>query len=67
MDAEFAVGKAHEVVSIDELKPLTSKPSNELMSSHIHKLCRYANIFFCCSFLWFSVVLNPGLYTSVGS
>nr|POF24356.1 hypothetical protein CFP56_27552 [Quercus suber] len=37
-DVESVLGKAHEVISIDELKPLTSKPSNELMSSYIHKV-----------------------------
>ena len=36
-DADFAVGKAHEVIFVDDLKPLTSKPSNELMSSYIYR------------------------------
>ncbi|XP_050241950.1 uncharacterized protein LOC126690877 [Quercus robur] len=34
----FSVGKAHEVISIEDLTPLTSKPSNKLMSSHIHRV-----------------------------
>jgi len=36
-DADFAMGKAHEVIFVDDLKPLTSKPSNELMSSYIYR------------------------------
>ncbi|KAK9986663.1 hypothetical protein SO802_031614 [Lithocarpus litseifolius] len=29
---------AYEAISIEDLKPLMSKPSNELMSSHIHRV-----------------------------
>lgn len=36
IDAYFDVGKANEFIFVDNLKPLTSKPSNELMSSYIH-------------------------------
>lgn len=36
-DADFAVGKAQEVIFFDDLKPLMSKPSNELMSSYIYR------------------------------
>jgi len=34
----FFMGKAHEVISIEDLKPLSSKPPNKLMSSHIHRV-----------------------------
>lgn len=36
IDAYFDVGKANEFIFVHNLKPLTSKPSNELMSSYIH-------------------------------
>ncbi|KAF3949481.1 hypothetical protein CMV_024650 [Castanea mollissima] len=38
MDAYFVVDKAHKVISVDDLKALMSKPSNELMFSHIHRV-----------------------------
>lgn len=37
-DLATALGRAHNVVTDDELKGLTSVPSHELASHHIHKL-----------------------------
>ena len=37
-DLATALGRAHNVVIDDELKSLTSFPSHELVSRHIHKL-----------------------------
>ena len=37
-DAGVAVLKAHEAISIDDLSPLRLRPSQELMSSHVHKV-----------------------------
>nr|POE78726.1 hypothetical protein CFP56_53855 [Quercus suber] len=32
------VTKAHNVISVEDLRPLAMRPSHELMSSHVHKL-----------------------------
>ena len=37
-DAGAAVLKAHEAILVDELSPLGVKPSQELISSHVHKV-----------------------------
>ena len=37
-DANCAIAKAHDAISVEELKPLMTKPSNELMLSHIQKI-----------------------------
>ena len=37
-DTGAAVLKAHEAISIDDLSTLGVKPSQELMSSHMHKV-----------------------------
>ena len=37
-DANCAMAKAHNVISVEDLKPLMTKPSNELMLSHIQKI-----------------------------
>ena len=37
-DATIAMGRAHNVVTLEELKGLNSIPSHELVSRHVHKL-----------------------------
>ncbi|XP_050247560.1 uncharacterized protein LOC126695008 [Quercus robur] len=37
-EADCAIAKAHDAISVKDLKPLTTKPLNELMYSHIHKI-----------------------------
>nr|POE55394.1 hypothetical protein CFP56_58049 [Quercus suber] len=37
-DPAIALGRAHNVITNDELKGLSSIPSHELVSQHIHKL-----------------------------
>lgn len=37
-DLATALGRAHNVVTNEELKGLSSIPSHELVSRHIHKL-----------------------------
>nr|POE95045.1 hypothetical protein CFP56_15113 [Quercus suber] len=38
MDLATALGRAHNVISDERLKPLSSVPSHELVSHHVHKL-----------------------------
>nr|POF01615.1 hypothetical protein CFP56_63859 [Quercus suber] len=40
-NAEATVLKAHEAILVDDLSPLGVKPSQELMSSHVHKVMQY--------------------------
>ena len=40
-DVGVAVLKAHEAIFVDDLSPLGVRPSHELMSSYVHKLCKY--------------------------
>ena len=37
-DAATAIGRAHNVITAEELKSLSAVPSHELMNRHIHKL-----------------------------
>nr|POE86749.1 hypothetical protein CFP56_15459 [Quercus suber] len=37
-DAGATVLKAHEVILVDDLRPLGMRPPHELMSSHVHKV-----------------------------
>ena len=37
-DVDCHVAKAHDAISIEDLKPLTTKLSTELVSSHVHKV-----------------------------
>ena len=32
------MAKAHNAISVKDLKPVTTKPSNELMYSHVQKI-----------------------------
>lgn len=40
-DVGVVVLKAHEAIFVDDLSPLGVRPSHELMSSYVHKLCKY--------------------------
>ena len=42
-DPVTALGHAHNVITNDELKSLSSVPSHELVSRHIHKLVQVRN------------------------
>ena len=45
-DLGTAVGRAHNVITDEELKGLSSIPSHELVSHHIHKLVQVCYLFF---------------------
>ena len=53
-DPATALGRAYKVITNDNLKGLTSIPSHELVSCHIHKLVQafHLNLIskFCCSY-----------------
>ena len=51
-DPATALGRAHNVVTDDELKSLTSLPSHELVSRHIHKLVQVYSFPSIASFLY---------------
>ena len=42
-DSATALGRAHNVITNDELKVLSSIPFHELVSLHIHKLVQVCN------------------------
>ena len=58
-DPATALGDPHNVITNDELKGLSSIPSHELVSRHIHKLVQVTNSALLVSLLDFV------LYTSV--
>ena len=58
-DLATALGRAHNVITNDELKGLLSIPSHELVSRHIHKFMQVSNSALLVSLLDFV------LYTSV--
>ena len=37
-DADYGMARAYNAVSIEDLKPLMTKPLNKLMSSHVQKI-----------------------------
>lgn len=50
-DPAIALGRAHNVITNDELKVLSSIPSHELVSRHIHKLVQASSSALSVSFL----------------
>ena len=71
-DVEAAVDRAHELFTFGEMKEISSIPSHEMVSRHVHKLVQVILLifvhslfffFFCISFLLSSVVsFNGGLF-----
>lgn len=51
-DPTTALGRAHNVVTDDELKGLSSIPSHELLNHHIHKLVQVCHFSFDGIFLY---------------
>lgn len=45
-DAATALGRAHNIITTDELKDLSQVPSHELVNCHIHKLVQVLGFFF---------------------
>lgn len=73
-DAAIALGRAHNIITSDELKGLSMVPSHELVNCHIHKLVqvmvgrhsslskfylRFSSFFFSFSYL-ITVLLGLG-------
>ena len=63
------LGRAYNVVTDDELKSLTSIPSHELVSHHIHKLVQVYSFLSCIYLLLFFFFKDFLLtsYRSLGS
>jgi len=54
-DLATALGRAHNVITDNELKSLLSIPSHELVSRHIHKLVQVCGFSLLASLWYFSV------------
>ena len=55
-DPATTLGRAHNVIANDELKGLSSTPSHELVSQHIHKLVQVCNSVLSTSLFGFAYV-----------
>ena len=64
-DPATALGCAHNVITNDELKGLSSIPSHELISQHIHKLVQVSNSALLMSLLDFVLYTNVTYFFSV--
>ena len=63
-DPTTALGRAHNVITNDELRGLSSIPSHELINRHIHKLVQVSNSVLLASLLEFVLymcVISPYL------
>lgn len=58
-DAEVAVLKAQETISVDDLSLLGARSSHELMSSHVHKVMQVRIMSECLFLFFFCRVLFP--------
>ena len=56
-DPATAMGHAHNVITDDELRGLSSIPSHELVSRHIHKLVQVYGFSLSASLWYFSVCM----------
>ena len=52
-DAEAAIDRAHELLTLGEMKEISSIPSHEIVSCHVHKLVRVILLVFVHSFFFF--------------
>ena len=57
-NVDAAVLKAHNAISVEDLKPLVTRTSQQLMSSHVHKVMQVSFLFPCLKFL-----LAPSLFS----
>ena len=57
-DPATALGRAHNVITNDELKGLSSIPSHKLVSRHIHKLVQVCGFVLLASLLYLSVQVS---------
>ena len=64
-DADTAALKAHEALSLDDLNPLISKSSGDVMSSHIQKLVQVCSNDIGC-FFFFVLLLLREIFSYVG-
>ena len=56
-DPTTTLGRAHNVITNDELKGLSSILSHKLVSQHIHKLVQVSNfVFFCILSIWMCII-----------
>ena len=66
-DPATALGRAHNVITNDKLKGLSSIPSHELISRHIHKLVHVSNSALLVSLLDFVLYTTVTFFFSVYS
>ena len=59
-DAEVAVDRAHEFFTPGEMKEISSTPSHEMVSRHVHKLVQIILPAFVVPLLFF-FLLTPGV------
>ena len=57
-NADVAALKVHEALSVDDLNPLMSKSSGDVMSSHIQKLVQVCSIDVGCFFFFVLLLLR---------
>ena len=66
-DPATALGRAHNVITNDKLKGLSSIPSHELISRHIHKLVHVSHFALLVSLLDFVLYMSVTFFFSVYS
>ena len=60
-DAEVAVDRANEFFTLGEMKEISSTPSHEMVSRHVHKLVQIILPAFVVPLLFFFFLLTPGV------
>ena len=52
-DSGAAMARANELLTPEEMKEISSMPSHEIVSQHVHKLVQVASSFCCCYYYYY--------------
>ena len=52
-DAEVTMARANEFLTLEEMREISSMPSHEIVSQHVHKLEHVASSLCCCYYYYY--------------
>lgn len=61
-DVDCVVVKAHDAISVEDLKPPTTKLSVELVSSHVHKVMQVCSLLLWYVFMKVFLLISSKIY-----
>ena len=56
-DAETAMTRANELLTLKEIREISSVPSHEIVSQHVHELMQVVSSLCCCCCCFFCIYL----------